>query len=443
MADPILRALRLRARRRVAALGWGGVATRAVGALVALTVVQVLLEPVFLDFLGGPADEVERRLYGLSIQAGLVVFVASLLLASNRVLRSGSRPVLTLLPVDPAAAVHAELRVGVDRAWLGVAAVAYLLLPVLTRGPDQAFLDLAFVLAGAMFAGLNLGAVAFLGAIVVARSQRWAPLLDLARGNNPRPQAAIIWAVGPATLIGAFAIERAAVGGRWWPLPLWGLAIASGLATRPLARRAWFPATAVLSEIRARYDQVDGQEEAQAVWLDWTVRWLPETVARWARLDMRFGWRAARGWVSASWLVAAGAFAAGWTDAADGPVRAGIVGGLAVWCVGVVPLLQVADEAPFLRQWLPRSPGARAGARAFVVAIWGLTPVVVAGGVALLRAGTSGALTALALGTSVGGAAVVASAAWAPRGRAGLSGYGVSGALVGALVAWAAMGGMA
>ena len=74
-------------------------------------------------------------------------------------------------------------------------------------------------------------------------------------------------------------------------------------------------------------------------------------------------------------MVAAGA---GWTEASAGPFRATAIAIAATFVVCASGVVMSADEPPFLRAWLPPRGVRGDAARAFVVVLWALPPVVLA-----------------------------------------------------------------
>ena len=166
------------------------------------------------------------------------------------------------------------------------------------------------------------GALVVLWSIEVAEDPSYGALLDAVRGNNPRAQAAFLYApgavlgtVGGVHMVGSFGVtlamegagSAALIGFPWLVVPL---------VWRPvprLARRTWFQGSVVLSEIRGRYDALEDPEERHRVYLDWGIRWLPVHGARSLRM-LRHGWRAHRGWVLSAWWVGLLAGAVAWTS---------------------------------------------------------------------------------------------------------------------------------
>lgn len=434
---PYRRALRWQRRRAAAGQP---LVPRLLG-LVVPVMAAVLLVPLvrtaFLSFLDLDEASWPAGLAGAWTRAGLLVLTVAGLLVHGTVLRGPARAVLSLLPVDPRGVVWAELGEAARRTCWVVAATAVVLLPVALEVGTGAWLLGLGVLGGAAAAGLAGGALALLGAVHIAEAPAWAPVLDLLRGNNPRAQAAIIYALAPSTLVGGWLVIGASEGAvaLWLGHPAGALALAApvgaGMAALagvgPLADRAWFEASVVLAEIRARYAAVEQEDEARHVHMDWIVRWLPARVAPWALLDLRYGWRSQRAWLSSQWLLAVGGVLLGWTSDPAGPARAGVAAGAAGWVAGVVALLAARDEPEFLRAWLPRARGERGLAHAAVVVAWGALPVgLVVAGVALrglLDAGFGAALgRALSAGAAsvplllVAGLTAAVTASWRERG---------------------------
>ena len=390
-----------------------------------------LVESVFLEFLDRPQDEWGVGVSGALMRYGLVMVGALALDLFAVLVRGEDRKVLGVLPVDPGGLVPAcVLRVAWDRLWW-VPAGMVLLSPVLFRAHGNAEALLLWAVCGVVLIGgwllaLSSGSLVHMWSIEVAENPSFAPWLDMVRGNNPRAQAAFLYA--PGLILGASglllgeacfsvpdAIEGSVSAWVWIAAPY----LLAGLIWRPvprLARRTWFAGTAVLADIRGRYETLLDAEEARRVYLDWGVRWLPLAWRSYALKDLRQGWRARRTWVLAPWGLGIASALAGWTSDPAGPSHAAVFACGSAWCLGVVGALMVRDDPPFLRVWLPNPGLPGFMARAVVVAAW-LQPCVwpavlvvairadwaQAGGV-LLTAGVSavGAGVLAALCTNIG-----------------------------------------
>ena len=369
----------------------------------------------------------------LWLRAGTVVACAVALAVHGALLRGPQRPVWALLPVDPAAVVREAVR---DVRWRTapwtVAAVLAMLPAAWTQGP-AAFVAGAVGLAGVAWLAASSAAWALLGAVRAAEDPRWADLLDLVRGANPRPQAAILYAFAPVVLgVGllAFAVSEAvdAAGpARAIVFAPWVVAAAIGPAVRAAAP-AWWSATPGLEEVRARYAAVERPEEARRVALDgWAPR-VPAAVRPWFLAELRHGWRARRGLVNAAWAVAAVSVWSVWTASPEGPGRAAAVAAAIALAPGAVPVLGAAHEAPWIRWWLADGAGRRAAARALAVVGWSAGPVAVAVAAAALRHGLDAGGTVAAGGGA--GLAATALLTVGSAARRSLAGY----------VAWASLG---
>ncbi|MEZ4239650.1 MAG: hypothetical protein R3F59_26550 [Myxococcota bacterium] len=388
-----------------------------------------------------------------SISLWIAILVVSVLSLDvfSRLIRGVDRDVLSLLPIDPARVVRALLlQTAVARWWL-VPCAGIVLLPVAT-GRRRAV-------------GRAAGARRRLPGPRPHRQRRRAPaghrggrvqaLRPAARRparRNPRPQAAFLYA--PGLLVLAVGRSSASPPTRCPPPPrarslAWArllspaaAAVAAGAFVPGLARRAYLRGTAVVSEIDARYAALEDPREAGRVYLDWVVRFLPAPLRTFALDDLRHGWRARRSFVTGAWLLAVAAAAVGWTERADGPLRAAALAVAGAFVVGAGGVLLAADEPPFLRAWLPPRGAPGALARAVVLVLWGLPPVVLGALAVWLRVGApashpvwlaGGAALAVAVGLSLGAGRL--------RQR-GLVVYTPVAAVVGvALLAWTVVGG--
>jgi hypothetical protein len=358
------------------------------------------------------------------------------------------------MPVDPGQVVRYELvRLAVARWWM-VPSAAAILAPIAVAGLVSQWVAAVVVLAEAwVLTGVAAAGVALL-AIEAAESPRWAGLLDLVRGRNPREQAAFLWAPGVVlAAVGAILIrteERAlalaggdASGVVWLVVPPFA-AFFAWRALPQLAARSWFRGTAVLTDIDARYAALGEKQETASVYLDWAVRFLPARWRMWALLDLRHGWRGRRTWISGAWLVGIAAFAAGWTAEPDAVIRAAVVGGFGAWACGAVSPWMDRDEGAFTRAWLPDGGSARLAARVAVVAAW-LQPIawLAALSVAIRQGVGEGLATFAAVQASSVGAAILGAGC---RGtRLGIPAYAPTAAVLAGIGATAAtywMGGL-
>lgn len=382
--------------------------------LIATALLVPLVRSVFLGFLDLPRDLWAAGMVGVLVRAGVVIVGWLAVEVYTALIRGPDRAVLAALPVDEPQVVRYEVaRVAAERWWMLPAAAA-LSAPVALEGAPGLWGLGLLVLLGAWGMGLVVSAAVHLLAVDVAESPRWEGLLDLLRGSNPRAQAAFLYAPGAVLLLCGLVVGQAArgaadvatgdpLGWLWLAVPAPIVAVAWGALGR-LARGGWFRASAVVSEIDARYAALADREEALRVYLDWTVRWLPVGARVWALRDLRHGWRARRPWITGAWLVAVAAFVAGWTASPEGPLRAGVVAVGGAWLVASVGVLLERDEPDFLRVWLPSGGLAALGARAWALASWAAPCVL--GGVAAVAARRGTEAAAAVAGVGAGSVAV-------------------------------------
>lgn len=357
----------------------GLAAGRWIAPFLAAALLVPFTRPVLMSYLDGPAVHWGEGTEALLDRLVLVVVGVLALDVYTALIRGPDRQVLDLLPVDAARVAAYELRrVAYERLWL-VPATAIGIAPIAAADPALWALAVA-VLAGAFAVGLFVSAAVHLGAVNVATDERWAGLLDLLRGSNPRLQAAFLWAPGVVLLVAGGVSIAAARGvpllragdpaGLAWLLLPWPVAALAAWPIGDLARRTWFLAGAIIADIDARYAALEGRSEGLRVYLDWAVRFLPVTVARYALQDLRHGWRSRRAWLTGAWLAGVVAALVGWAGDDDAPARAAAVVTAAVFVCGTIGVLLERDEPVFLRAWLPDPGPAGALGRAFVLCAW-------------------------------------------------------------------------
>ena len=421
--------------------------------LVLAALAVPLLQPVFLGFLHHPMDAWSEGFAQVLMRAGIFVIGWVALDLYSAIIRGEERAVLAQWPVDPARVVSfVTLQVAV-RSWWLVPATGIVLSPVALSGESTRWGLGVFVLIGAWLMSLSCGAAVLLGAIAAAESEKTAPLLDLLRGNNPRAQAAFLYApglvlglAGAVVVQASFGVDGALRGDLVaaatvvlpLPLALVGWALVPGLA-----RSCWFDGTAVLAEIDARYASLESAEEALRVYLDGLVRFLPSRIGLYALKDLRHGWRSRRTLIVGAWILGMVGLAASWTAAAEGPVRALLVVVTSVLLVASVGAAMESDEPEFLRQVMPRETLTRGLARGVVTLAW-VQPCVwpAVAGVGVRRGGTEAAwVLAVGLTATVLGAVLAAGCRSAQR-RA-LAVYAPAATLGGAALAAWISGGLA
>jgi len=373
-----------------------------------------LVRRLFLGFLDGPPAAWAESVAQIVLRAQMVVVAWIALDVFGVVVRGRDRDVLSLLPVDAARVVRTSLlSIAVARWWL-VPGAAIVLSPVALAGAVDAWIAAVVALFAAYAAGLLVSAPVFLLAVFVAEDPRFAGLLDLVRGHNPRAQAAFLYAPGLVLLgVGALLVPSAGAVPFAAESPVAALSVllpalpgvVASWFLPDLARRAWHRASLVVAEIDARYAALADPEEARRVYLDWVVRWLPADLGRWVLADLRHGWRARRTLVTGAWLLGVLAFAVGWTSDPVGPSRVMVVAVLATFLVAANGVLLAGDEPRFLKVWLPRGPDG-ALARLVVLLAW-IAPIPVLGALScVLRASAASAGGVLTVGVAAAAAAV-------------------------------------
>jgi hypothetical protein len=393
-----------------------------------------MVRSIFLSFLD---EEPERWAEGLEqvVLRFAIVLVGWVSLDTfSALIRAPDRDVLVILPIPTRWVLVAALRrVARAKAAL-IPAMALWLAPVAMAGAPGLWAAAVWILTGAWVLAWVLSSAVHLGAVRVSTDERFAPLLDLVRGNTPRSQAAFIYAPGVALVLCGWVVAGSASALQSWDdapvratlstvLPF---VLAGGVATTlpTAAANAWFRASAVLADIDARYAALATPEEGRRVYLDWSVRWLPEPVRVYALNDLRHGWRAQRGWLTGAWLVGVAALAAGWSADPTAPGRSAVVAILGAFVCAAVSVSMDAAEPSFLRRWLPAEPVRRGAARAAVLMMWlqpAIAPAVVAA--ALRHGAEAAALVGFATEVAAMGAAGLALACGRLEQR-GLAVYG-------------------
>ncbi len=443
--NPYRRAWKRRAHNRRGVEGWATTIAGISLPLVAAALLMPLLQPVFLPWLSSPQEAWAAGMSGVTLRVALLVLAVLSLDVYSALVRADDRAVLAVLPVDAGVVARVEVtRVAARRWWL-LPFAGIVLAPVALAGAWSLYLGGLWVVFGAVAVGLWLSSWIHLQAIIAAESEGWAPLLDAIRGVNHRPQAAFLYAPGLILLVSGALVQLACVGleaahngGLWgWagPLPMLVLAFFGWRGTPDLARSAWFRGSLVLAEIDARYAALQDPEEGRRVYLDWSVRFLPSTMGRWAMKDLRHGWRARRSWITGAWLVALGAFAAGWTAADWGPARAMDVSLAGAWLCASIGVWMELDEPDFLRVWLPQGGAGRHLARVWVLFLWVQPPAWFAATSVAMRRGLADG--GLVLAVCLGSAFAAACLSWlcGRLGGRGLAAYAPLAAILAATTA--------
>lgn len=415
--------------------------------LLAFAVATPLVRRTLLPFLDG--GSLPAGIEALSFRLGALVAGAMALYTYTDLVRSPERAVLDPHPVRARELVTAvALDTARERLYLPLGG-AILLLPVALEGEWLAWAGGSAVVLGAWLCSLGIGYTVHLGAVWAAWSPGLAKLLDLLRGDNPRLQAALIYAPGVALAVAGLAVALASAGVRlalegspWgWSflvLPLVvgavGWALVGGLAERWYVR-----ATALLAEIDAQYAQHDAAEEERHVYLDWLARGRPELLRA-----LRQGWRLRRTWATGAWGLGILGLAAAWTPEPTAALRTVAVAGASVALLGALPARLAEGDPPWLDAMLGVRPGPVLRARLLTAFLYAQGAILVPVAALLVRHGTVSFLVLAILELlALGGAAAGAWAASRWRER-GVLAYGPLAVVVWALVVWSVQtGGLA
>ena len=384
VADPHRRVRAIIRANQRAEMGWSARMVQACAPLVLAVVLIPWIRPVFLHFLEAE-DPSSEGLFGILIRMGIVLIGWGAIGTYGVLVRSPEREVLAILPVD---AGRVALEACDDwmsrRAWVPLAAATWLVPVGLVRGWDT-WLACALALVGAFLVGTWVSAGVHMRAVLAAQDPALEGWLDLVRGANPREQAAFLWAPGVALALSALPAGLAMEGVRRFaegsPAALVALVLPMVVALWARSRlctwaaHSWYAASSILTDIDARYAEIEQEEDASAVYMDWAIRGLPSAVRRYALKDLRHGWRGRRSWLTATWGVAVLCALALWRrggmDTGEGAML--LLGG--AWMLGSVGVVMERDEPGFLRAWLPEDRRPRVMARACAVGLW-LQPLV-------------------------------------------------------------------
>ena len=182
------------------------------------------------------------------------------------------------------------------------------------------------------------------------------------------------------------------------------------LLAGPLARGFHYKTTMILAEIDAHYARMEDAEEGKVVYLEWTVRLLPQSLRPHLLKDLRHGWRGLRTWVLGAWAIGLLVALSSVSDDAQAFGRCLALGGAGLVFVASLGLKMSIRDPRWLETSLPADASDQMRARAMAVFLW-LQGVLVLGCIGLgWRHGGSeawvlfGTLEALALVLAIGSA---------------------------------------
>ena len=276
---------------------------------VVLLVVAIALAPFSKDtllyFLENPSQAI-AGIEGLAFRLSALVGAAVALTSYQQIIRTSEREVLGSHPVQPKLWFSALFRKTFLHTWIWPWICSALAWPMLLHNLYAEFGLLCLVNLIGWLSMLCIGYLVHLGSVWVARSEISAPLLDAIRGNNPREQAAFIYAPGFALffcgllmMLCSFSIDgvlqRHPPAFGFFVLPLLVGVIALFFAHR-LSESQLVPASAVLAEVDARWATLDEAQHESAVYLEWLANDRKELLRA-----LRQGWRGLRIWPMGIW----------------------------------------------------------------------------------------------------------------------------------------------
>ncbi len=430
MANPYIRVHRTIARHR----GWQWY--RLIPVLAAVAALP-LVSDTWLGFLpkdsGVPPDAYAMA---LSVAVGRLanLIAAAVILASySALVRGPDRAVLDVHPIRARELVTAIARSTVNTQLYLVGLAGVVLLPVAQVSGFSVYGAALLLVVSAWAGALGVGFLVHLGGVWAAYSERLEGVLDALRGDNPRMQAALIYAPGVALVMVGVGTEFGSMGlaawlngwtfGLLWLMIPAGLGLAAWLGVGSLANRYYVRASLLLAEVDGAWAHADESEHASRVYLQGLARKRPELLRA-----LRNGWRAHRLFATGAWVLGFLVLVVSWND----PARAAFWGaGAIVWVSGVAPKMASVDP-----RWLDDALGVRRSdvlvARAVVAVSYAMGVLGPVGVSLSIRHGGAGATVALGLlgltiVTAVSGA--WAAGAWRRHGQWAYSAI--------ALVAWA------
>lgn len=379
---------------------------------------------------------------GIALRLGALVAAAMALHTYTDLVRSPDRAILDAHPVQPRMLLRAiAWRTARQRLYLPIAS-AILMLPIGLEGSWTAFAGACGVVFGAWLSMIGVGFTVHLGGVWAGMSPALAQVLDLLRGDNPRMQAALIYAPGVALAIVGLAVMWSAGGLAWalkgdtlgWAFlaipPAIG-AVSWALAG-PLADRQYVRATALLTEVDGLSTSTESAEESRRVYLEWLAGDNRPELLR----QLRQAWRAHRTWAFGGWLLGISGALAGWSGDPGVTGRLMAASGGSALLIALLPTRLALGDPLWLDRALGVRPGSVLGARAATGWLYAQGALVPAIATSLFRHGADAVPALLAIELLTATAATFA--AWL-AGRMGHRAAWIYGPT--ALLVWAALAG--
>lgn len=266
---------------------------------------MLVIKPIFLElWQSNLAESIESLLFRL---AALITSAMALHTYSS-VVRSPEHEIISIHPILGQRFLWHVLEETIRTTWIWWVGGAVFLYPLVELGEYTAYVLSVLLLLGSWVGGIGAGYCINLGAIWVARSNRAHVLLDMVRGQNPREQAAFIYAPGVALVVVGLTLALAAGGLRaaLSGLYMWGILIGLpyvmglagfGIALR-LVQEELLRVGSILVDIDAHWQGIEEGEDPNAVYLDWLAAGRPELLRA-----LRAGWREYRLYPILSWCA--------------------------------------------------------------------------------------------------------------------------------------------
>jgi len=316
--------------------------------VLAAVVAAPLSEPALLHFTKGSVTS--QGLPGLVFRMQALIAALMALQTYSVLIRGPDRPVLDPHPVWPKALLKAVAFRGLIQTFAWPLSIWLLAWPLCLHEQHLVFFWLSLPIFSTWLGMKGLGYFMGLAAVWASRSDSIAPLLDMLRGQNPREQAAFIYAPGAALfLIGLTLIASAnsfedAMTGELLSVifvisPL-ALGFAGWFLALVLAPLQYVPASAVLAEIDARWAALEAQETGEHVYLDWLAGTDPYRLRA-----FRQGWRAHRAWPMGAGLLGFLGLISAWAQDYRSAV---MIAALGVVAVSAIPFRMAKGDPEWL-----------------------------------------------------------------------------------------------
>jgi hypothetical protein len=313
-----------------------------------------LVSDSLFGFLPTPGQAVPVDQWGLGLatvasRLANLVAAAVILHSYADMVRGPDRAVLDVHPVR-ARALVAALAVFTLRARLYLPVSAgVLLVPVGIQGSWLAYAGALGLIFSAWLGGIGVGYLVNLGAVWSAYSESWARVLDALRGDNPRMQAALIYAPGVALAFVGISVELGAIGlgaglggwtfgFAWLAIPMCLGAVAWTFVGR-LADAYYVKASLLLADVDGAWGATENEDTAGDVYLSALGVGRPQLLR-----TLRLGWRSLRVHATGGWVAGILVALGGWASA-DTAVFWGA--GATVWVASVAALMP-AHDPPWL-----------------------------------------------------------------------------------------------